>query len=47
MDQIINLLLGSWTGQLTLIILLFMFGMMGYLVHLFLTKSDHQDPHSQ
>jgi len=40
MDQVIKLLLGSWTGQLTLLIVLFMLGMMGYLVHLFLKKSD-------
>ena len=40
MEQVIQLLLGSWTGQLTLLIVVFMISMMGYLVHLFLKKSD-------
>lgn len=40
MEQVIKLLFGSWTGQLTLLIVIFMLSMMGYLVHLFLKKSD-------
>jgi len=45
MEQVINLLLGSWTGQLTILIVLFMLSMMGYFVYLFLKKPD-QDSHS-
>ena len=40
MEQVIDLLFGSWTGQLTLLILLFMLGMMGYLAYVFLQKPD-------
>jgi hypothetical protein len=40
MEQVMQLLLGSWTGQLTLLIVTFMLSMMGYLSHLFLKKSD-------
>jgi|GEM_PF-7018509 len=39
MEQVTQLLFGSWTGQLTLLILLFMLSMMGYLVNLFIKKS--------
>ena len=44
MEQVIQLLLGSWTGQLTLFIMVFMLGMVGYFVHLFLQHTD-QDQH--
>ena len=46
MEQVIQLLIGSWTGQLTIFILVFMLGMMGYFVYLFLQHTD-QDPHSK
>ena len=43
MEQLLGLLLGSWTGQLTLAILVFMIGMVGYSIYLF-TRKDHT-PH--
>ena len=46
MDQIINLLFGSLTGQLTLTIVLFMLVMMAFLASMFISKSK-QDSSSQ
>ena len=44
MEQVIQLLIGSWAGQLTLAILLFMISMMGYFVYLFMKKTDQASP---
>jgi len=43
MEQVLRLLVGSWTGQLTLIIMFFIVSMMGYFVYLFLKSPNHHD----
>lgn len=40
MEQLTNLLLNSFTGQLTLAIMATIFVMMGYFVALFMKKPD-------
>jgi hypothetical protein len=44
MDRVLTLLLGSWTGQLTLPILTFMLIMFVYFIYLF-TRMDHTPHH--
>lgn len=44
MDRVLTLLLGSWTGQLTLAILAFMVVMFAYFIYLF-TRMDHTPHH--
>lgn len=43
MEQVLQLLFGSWAGQLTLLILLFMFSMMGYFIYLFMKTKDQDN----
>lgn len=42
MEQLMNLLLGSFTGQLTLAILAFMAAMVVYFLVLFTRKEPHE-----
>ena len=40
MDKVLQLLVGSWTGQSTLFIMLYIVGMMRYFVYLFLKHAE-------